>query len=57
MDDLVSIILPCYKAEKYINNIINDVLNQTYSNWELIAISNGDAQSAQLQILNQYKGG
>lgn len=34
----MSIITPAYNAEKTIENCINSVLNQTYTNWELIII-------------------
>ena len=33
---LVSIITPCYNAEKYIAATIESVINQTYKNWELL---------------------
>ena len=33
---LVSIIMNCYNGEKYLNEAINSVLKQKYSNWELI---------------------
>jgi len=35
----VSIIIPVYNAEKYIAQTINSVLNQTFSDWELILIN------------------
>ena len=34
----VSIITPMYNSEAYISETINSVLNQTYTNWELILI-------------------
>ena len=33
---LVSVIMNCYNGEKYLEQAVNSVLNQLYSNWELI---------------------
>jgi len=35
---LISIITPCYNAEKYISQTIESVLVQTYQNWEMLII-------------------
>ena len=48
---MISIIVPCYNAEKYID-IVSDVLKQTYTDWELILVSNGKKQEKQLAIAN-----
>lgn len=36
MYDLVSIIMPSYNTASYIRETIQSVINQTYTNWELI---------------------
>lgn len=38
MSDLVSIIMPSYNTARYIDETINSVLKQTYTNWELIIV-------------------
>lgn len=38
---LVSVIMPSYNAEKYIDEAIRSVIAQTYTNWELFVIDDG----------------
>ena len=38
MNELVSIIMPSYNTAQYITETIESVLNQTYTNWELIIV-------------------
>src|SRR5699024_6935331 len=35
---LVSIVMPAYNSEEYIEEAVNSVINQTYKNWELIIV-------------------
>lgn len=48
----ISIVLPCYKAERFVGDMIADVQAQTYKDWELIVVSNGAGQEAQLKVIN-----
>ena len=36
----ISIIMNCFNGEKFLNESINSLLNQTYKNWELIFFDN-----------------
>ena len=38
---LVSVIIPAYNVESYIEETILSVKNQTLSNWELIIVDDG----------------
>lgn len=43
---LFSIMVPVYNTEKYIEACINSVINQTYSNWELIIVDDGSTDNS-----------
>lgn len=45
MNDLVSVIMPSYNTGKFISETIKSVINQTYSNWELIIIDDCSTDS------------
>jgi glycosyltransferase involved in cell wall biosynthesis len=38
---LVSIIIPCYKAEKELPEALNSISQQEYKNWEIIVVNDG----------------
>ena len=33
---LISIVMNCYNGEKYLEQAISSIINQTYTNWELV---------------------
>ena len=41
-DGLISIIIPCYRAESVIERALDGVCTQTYTNWEIIAVIDGN---------------
>lgn len=55
MNSLVSIIIPIYNADKYLGRCLNSVVNQTYSNLEIILINDGSTDSS-LNICKEYAG-
>lgn len=50
----VSIILPVYNAEAYIDKAIQSVLNQTFSDYELIIIDDGSIDKS-IHLINNFK--
>lgn len=41
MNDLISVIVPVYKVEKYLNRCVESIVNQTYKNLEIILVDDG----------------
>lgn len=54
MNDLISIITPCYNSEKYIEDTIKSVLSQTYRNWEWWIVDDCSSD-ASVDLIKKYK--
>jgi teichuronic acid biosynthesis glycosyltransferase TuaG len=53
MNTLVSIITPCYNSDRFINECICSVLEQTYINWELLIVDDASEDSSK-QLINAF---
>lgn len=54
MDNLVSIITPCYNSEQYIEDCVNSVIAQSYNKWEMIIVDDcsSDASLEKIMLLS-----
>lgn len=51
--ELISIVIPVYNAEKYIDKCLKSVLNQTYENFEILLINDGSIDKSK-SICEKY---
>lgn len=54
MSKLVSVIVPIYNSDKYLDKCIRSIIAQTYTNLEIILINDGSTDKS-LQICNSYR--
>lgn len=45
MRELISVIVPVYKVEKYLDRCVSSIVNQTYKNLEIILVDDGSPDS------------
>ena len=53
MSSTISVIVPIYNAENYVNRCIESVLDQTYCNWQMILVDDGSKDKS-LEIYQKY---
>jgi teichuronic acid biosynthesis glycosyltransferase TuaG len=53
IEGLVSIVTPLFNGGKYIHETIESVINQTYSNWEMLIINDGSTDNS-AKIAEQF---
>jgi len=51
---LVSVVMPAYNAEKYLDESINSILGQTFRDFEFIIINDGSKDNS-LKLIRKYK--
>ncbi len=69
MNPLISIIVPVYKVEKYLNRCMESIVNQTYSELEIILVDDGSPDNcpvmcddwamkdARIKVIHKENGG
>lgn len=68
-EPLISVVVPAYNAERFIDKCIKDVVDQTFSGWELIIVDDGSKDStgdiadkwakadARIRVVHKHNGG
>lgn len=52
-DELISIIIPVYNAEEFIEDTINNIKIQTYEKWELLLVNDCSTDNS-VSIIERY---
>ena len=53
MDSLISVIVPIYNVEKYLDKCVDSIINQTYKNLEIILVDDGSPDNCP-QMCDDY---
>ena len=52
--NIITVIIPVYNSEKYLEKTIKSILEQTYNNYEIILIDNGSTDNS-AEICKKYQ--
>lgn len=50
---MISVIMPVYNSEKYLSDAIESILNQSYTDWELLMVDDGSDDNS-VKIIEAY---
>ena len=53
----VSVVIPAYNVEKYIEETIDSVIAQSYKNWEIVIVNDGSKDNTESKILPYLEKG
>ena len=53
LSPFISVLMPAYNAEKFLKEALDSIINQTYTNFEIIIINDGSTDKTQ-EIINAY---
>ena len=54
MEDIISIVVPVYNAEKFLRRTIENILQQTYEQWELLLVDDASTDGS-AAIMKEYE--
>lgn len=54
MECIITVVVPVYNAEKFLNECLNSILNQTFQSYEVIAINDGSLDNS-VSILMEFQ--
>ena len=52
-DIFFSVMVCCYNSAQYLKETIDSIVNQTYTNWEIVAVNDGSADNTE-EIIKTY---